>query len=198
MVNIIDVAIATEDELSEAVVQRLLLHFGKKFSSSLLLRRNGFGYLKSNIQKFIELSHSTPVILVTDLDRKACPLVLKEEWLGAKELPAEFLFCIAVREIEAWLLSDAIGVGLFLGLRNQIAIRQPEAILDPKKHLLELAKKGSRDAREALLPEKGSSAVQGLGYNNFLKTFVNGNWSVERASANSPSLQRAINKLAAL
>lgn len=196
--NMIGVAIATEDELSEAVVQKLLLHFGEKFSASLFLRRKGFGYLKSNVQKFIELSRSTPVILVTDLDKKACPLALREEWLGVKELPAEFVFCIAVREIEAWLLSDAIGVSKYLGLRNQVAIRQPEEILDPKRHLLELAKKGNREAKEALLPEKGSAAVQGLGYNSFLKSFVNAIWSVDRASANSPSLQRAIRKLSTL
>ncbi len=66
-------ALATEDELSEAVGLRLLSELPVIMPEPSLFRRNGFGYLKTNISKWRTLARHQAVVVITDLDRKCCP-----------------------------------------------------------------------------------------------------------------------------
>jgi hypothetical protein len=65
------VAIATEDELSEALAETLVIDVVQG-TIGQRLRRSGFGYLRKNIASFTQIAqHVTPVLLLTDLDRNS-------------------------------------------------------------------------------------------------------------------------------
>jgi hypothetical protein len=94
------IALATEDELSEAVGIRLIREVGLPLEVGRLLRKGGFGYLHSRLQSFCQLAQHEPVLLITDLDRRPCAAHLIMEWLGRIPRPHRLLLRVAVREIE--------------------------------------------------------------------------------------------------
>lgn len=188
------VALATEDELSEAVGVKLLSeHPVLAEVSPLLLRKNGFGYLRSRMDSWRQMANRQIVIVLTDLDRQACPLILLDAWLGAgRQVPQNLLLRIAEREVESWLLADHEALGSLFGDRGRFPER-PDNLQDPKQYLLGLARRSTRAVREDLVAQQGSLARQGLGYNRRLVDWVQSEWSPERAAARSPSLSRARN-----
>ncbi len=190
------VALATEDELSERVGQRLLGEVG--LSAALCFRKNGFGYLRNSVGKFRDLARRQPVVLLTDLDNARCPPSLLREWLGERGSPEGFVFRVVVRQIEAWLLADAEAMAGLLGVDATRLPDRPETVLDSKRTLLNLAARAAREVREDLLAPKGAVAAQGLSYNARLCEFVGARWSPARAAERAPSLDRARRALMAL
>lgn len=186
------IALATEDELSEQV--GLILAAEARLDVELRFRRGGNGYLQSRISNFCEMVSFQPVLVISDLDRQRCASQLVAKWLGARVRPANLLIRIAVREIEAWLLADHEAMGGLLGRRAGLP-REPDALLDPKQSLLNLARRAPKRVREELLPLGGALASQGLGYNALLGEFVRTAWSPTRAALLSPSLRRARRRL---
>jgi hypothetical protein len=182
--------VATEDELSEAVAVKLIDQVSNCDRNFDFVRKGGFGYLKSKVDNLCQISRR-PILMVTDLDKVDCPPHLVKEWFGQRKKPANFLFRVAVREIEAWLLADRDGLASFLNISVARIQRDPDAISDPKAYLLRLAEGAPSELRRDLLPPKGAAASQGLGYNARLKRFVDGDWSIERAAQSSDSLARA-------
>ncbi|WP_154716004.1 hypothetical protein [Sterolibacterium denitrificans] len=190
------VALATEDELSEAVGVKLLLeHPVLAETPPMLLRKNGFGYLRSRMDSWRQMASRQVVIVLTDLDRVACPVILLESWLGAERShPQNLLLRIAEREVESWLLADHEALGSLFGSRRQFPM-QPDMLPDPKQHLLGLAQRAPRAVRDDLVAKQGVVARQGIGYNRLLVNWVQAEWSPERAAARSPSLLRARNAM---
>ena len=183
------VALATEDELSEAVGIRLIEEAG--MSVALTLRRGGFGYLKGNMTKWINLVHNgTPLVVLTDSDSTGCAVHLLADWTQGKRLPKNLLLRVAVREVEAWLLADHAAFGNFLGTRGKLP-PHPEALHDPKQTLLNLAKRAPKPMRRDLVAAEGAAARQGLAYNLRLCAFVRATWRPEHAAQRCPSLARA-------
>jgi hypothetical protein len=184
-------AIATEDELSEAVARRLVAEVRPTLQVTQTLRRNGFGYLRSKMTSWCELARHQPVLLLTDLDQLACPVELLQQWRGALNPPADLLMRVAVREVEAWLLADHEAMRSLLGERGRLPA-EPDKLTDPKATLLQLATKyAPRDVRADLVKPIGAMASQGIGYNARLTRWVQSHWQPHRASECSPSLQRA-------
>ncbi len=190
------VALATEDELSEAVGVKLLSeHPVLAATPPLLLRKKGFGYLRSGMDSWRQLANHRIVIVLTDLDRLACPLILLDDWLGAgRQAPQNLLLRIAEREVESWLLADHVALGNLLGDQGRFPV-QPDTLPDPKQHLLGLAKRAPRAVKDDLVAQKAAVARQGLGYNRRLVGWVQAEWSPDRAAARSPSLARARNAM---
>lgn len=190
------VALVTEDELSEAAGMKLLSeHPVLVKTSPMLLRKNGFGYLRSRMDSWRQMANRQIVVVLTDLDRLACPLLLLEDWLGAdRQHPENLLLRIAEREVESWLLADHEALGKLLGSKARFPV-QPDTLPDPKQHLLGLAQKAPRAVREDLVAQQGAVARQGIGYNRRLVDWVQAEWSPERAAARSPSLSRARNAM---
>ncbi len=184
------VALATEDELSEAVGLRLLEEAPHRLHVSLLFRKGGSGYLRSNVSKWCALAKLQPLLLLTDLDRSRCPSALIQDWLGEYSQPEDLVLRIAVREVEAWLLADHEAMRRLLGKKGKFPV-DPDALPDPKQRLLELAKHAKRDVRQDLVAEKGAIAAQGIAYNSRLCEFVKQDWDPRRASIRSESLRRA-------
>lgn len=194
------IMLATEDELSEVVGQRLVSETAGHLHVCQTFRKRGFGYLKSNMQKFLEISRHTPLVLLTDLDRTECAPSLMKDWLGGRKRYPRFLFRVAVRETESWLLADREAIADFLGVSIGRLPTAPDTLLDPKADLLKLARSSkNRRLKQDLLPAPGSTSKIGLGYNAVLGEFVRTQWSCERAVRHSPSLAKAryrINELA--
>lgn len=191
-------AIATEDELSEAVALRLVEEVDPHWTVTHTLRKNGFGYLRAKMPSWCELARQQPVFLLTDLDRVACPAELLQQWRGALNVPSDLLIRVAVREVEAWLLADHEAARSLLGGHARLPA-EPDDLPDPKGHLLRLAAKyATRDVRADLVKATGAIAGQGIGYNARLTHWVRASWAPPRAAGRSPSLHMARVRLAEL
>lgn len=185
------IALATEDELSEAIGLRLIAeNTACSTGEPMRLRKDGFGYLKSGMKKWLELARQRPVLLLTDLDQKACPVLLREEWLAGASLHSALLFRVAVREIESWVLADHAAIRQLIGSKGRLP-EAPDELPDPKQYLLQLARQAPRDVRQDLVRIEGRELRQGLGYNRRLAHWVKAEWNPARAAERSPSLHRA-------
>lgn len=192
------VMLATEDELSENVCVRLIEEHSERIEPSPhRFRKGGFGYLKSRMSSFLDLSQHKPLLLLTDLDKCSCPPALIGEWLSGRLMPAKLLFRVAVREVESWLLADEVGMRQLFGPRFSLP-QAPDDLPDPKSALVNNATKAPRLVRQDIVPDRGSTAKQGIGYNNRLCEFVRTTWSPQRAAQRSPSLSRTIVRLGEL
>jgi len=189
------VCLATEDSLSEAVGYRLLAEVSPHFEVGLTFRKNGFGYLKANIEKFCNVAQRSPLLLITDLDKAKCAASLISKWMGSRPHPDNLVFRVAVREIEAWLLADQVGMKkLLVGGATDLP-KDLDSLPDPKQVLLKLARKAPRAVRNDLVAETEAIASQGLGYNQRMAEFVRKTWDPKRAELCSNSLCRTLNRL---
>lgn len=184
--------LATEDELSESVGLRLLNeHEIFVQAPPMMLRKDGFGYLRSKMDSWKQLAQRQIIMLLTDLDRTPCPVLLLENWLGAGHAcPDNLIFRIAEREVESWLLADHEAMARLMGNKAKLP-NAPDTLPDPKQFLLEQAKKAPRVIRDDLVAATGAMARQGIGYNARLVQWVKTEWCPQRAADRSPSLARA-------
>ncbi len=195
-----DIYIATEDRLSEALAEKIVIASGHKVADKIpkdRRRHAGFGYLKARLPDFIKACRGGVSFLVlTDLDSSPCPPDLLDDWLGAGPKPKNLLLRVAVREVEAWVLADREHFSRWLGVSEMELPADPEESHDPKADLLELAKKSKkRDLKAGLLPKKGAPSKIGLEYNDLLCAFVSCEWDIENAARIAPSLERALRRL---
>jgi hypothetical protein len=115
--NVVPVNLATEDELSEVVLLRILARL-KRYAVGTPYRRGGYGYLKKTIHGWNRAARCVPFIVLTDLDNCECPSRLIEDWLDSPRHP-NLLFRVAVREVEAWLLADRVNFSRFLVIAQE-------------------------------------------------------------------------------
>src|SRR5580658_879547 len=99
--SVIPINLATEDELSEAVLRRLLGFAERGYEIGIVYRRGGFGYLRRTVRGWNRAAPGIPFMVLTDLDHHPCPRALIDDWLTEPQHP-NFLFRVAVREVEAW------------------------------------------------------------------------------------------------
>lgn len=189
------VILVAEDELSGAVLKRLIIFSNCNLAVRQFLNTHGNSKLQAGLAKFKGASRAVAHIVLTDLDRRECPLRLINDW-KVMPLPTEMLFRIAIRQTEAWLLADRQGIAAFLHVAVNKVPTYPEAEFDSKQSLFHLAR-SSRNRRlaEEILPAHGSSAPIGPLYNQRLSEFVERSWDISAALKNAPSLERAIRRL---
>lgn len=191
----IPINLAIEDELSEAVLRRLLRDAGRGYSIGTAYGRSGFGYLRKTIAGWNQAARGRPFIVLTDLDDADCPPSLINDWLTAPKHP-NLLFRVAVREVEAWLLSDTIHFARYLGCPVRQMPDDPDRLADPKRALVGLARRSRfAEIRARVVPKSGSTAQQGPDYNACLSAFVRESWNIVDAAAKSPSLMRTVTRL---
>lgn len=196
MTELIPINIAVEDQLSEAVVRKLLAQSSKKYFIGSCYTKGGFGYLKNKIAGFNNASASgTPFFVLTDLDKDTCAPLKISNWLSVPKHNNLF-FRIAVRSVESWLIADRSSIARFLFISEGKIPNNPDLLDNPKKKLLILAERSRRtEIRDALIPQPGSTAKVGPDYNGTLIRFVMNDWNIQEASENSPSLQSAVNSI---
>jgi hypothetical protein len=192
----IPINLAVEDQLSEAVLRRILSHLDRGYAVGTAYNRGGYGYLKRTVRGWNSAAVGVPFVLLTDLDaRYPCPRALIDDWLPVPQ-HRNLLFRVAIREVEAWLLSDRVNLAEFLGVPEVAVPRQAEILDDPKAALIDLARRSrSRDIRERIVPKLRSTARQGPDYNGCLSEFVSGHWDIEASCKECSSLLRAVHRL---
>lgn len=183
--------IASEDELSEAVLEQLAARNGQ-FQVVQRLRRGGWGYIKRITPGLNQAAVGHPYLVLVDLDTNNCPADLMKSFLGQSVKHRNLQFRVAVRAVESWLLADPAFVTSFLGLPAAHCPSRPDQLNDPKRELVSLAKKSRRAIRHDLVPMAGTSAKQGPNYNAPLVEFVRRFWNVPLASQRSDSLERCL------
>lgn len=183
------IAIATEDQLSEAIALRLIADIPMPHFIQLKLGRTGNGYLRSKMSSWYQMAQHQVMLVLTDLDRANCLVEFRDQWLDA-EPPKNLLLRIAVREVESWVLADHAAMRALIGPKGVLPAA-PDELADPKQSLLKLAKSAPKQIREDLLKTIDGNLAQGLGYNSRLTAWINAEWSPQRAAERSPSLARA-------
>lgn len=191
----IPINLAVEDALSEAVLKEMLKQTDRPFSIGTCLSRGGYGYLKKITPGLNQAAAGMPYLILTDLDNAECPLAIISSWLAQPKHP-NLIFRVAIKEVESWLLAHREAFAEFLGITVSLIPANVDEIADPKQLLINLARKSrKRKLREAIVPERNSTAKIGKDYNGQLIDFVQNYWQVESAQVNSRSLQRAMNAL---
>lgn len=186
----IPINLVFEDDISEFTMMKILGSFGDKYYCGISYPGKGFGYIKTNINGFNQAAIATPFFVLTDLDNYKCPMELITDWLVNPPKP-NFIFRIAVREVEAWLLADRIGYSNFTGVSLANFPLNPEQEADPKQTLINITRKSrKRYLKEDIVPINQNAQI-GPNYNERLMEYVAENWDLGRAMENSESLRRA-------
>lgn len=192
----IPINLAVEDDLSDAVVRRLLSESARPYAAGTTYGRSGFGYLRSTIRGWNRAARGVPFIVLTDLDNDDCAPELIRNWLPEPKDP-NLLLRVAVREVESWLLADRTNLAQYLGVTSSRLPPSPDTLPDPKGFLISLARRSrSREVRARIAPKLGSTAKQGPEYNAALAAFVRNHWDIAASRLNSPSLARTVTRLA--
>ena len=188
------VDLVVEDVLQEAAARRVVAAHAARVTVRRVFGKRGCAFIDSNIHRYAQASRYGRFLVIRDLDALECAPALARQLLPEGE-PGGLVLCVAVREVEAWLLADAESLGEYLGV-GQFEVPSPEAVLDPKKLLIDCARRSRiRRIREGLVPV-GVARVGPL-YNSSMLRYVNEHWRVHRAAGRSPSLLRFVQKMAA-
>jgi Domain of unknown function (DUF4276) len=188
-----DIKIATEDAISEAVVEKIVAQCAPHLVIKGKYGRCGNGYLKKRVLSFCQASRFTPFIVLTDLDTLPCAVTLRNQWLGSQAPQAQFLLRVAIREVESWLLADRDSFARFTGCKPSHITITPENLLDPKAELVRLVSRyGKRSLREQIVPKPNFTVKVGASYNEALCEYVREDWNPEKGAPHSDSLMRAI------
>ena len=190
--TLVPISLVVEDPLGQVVLRRILHERRSDIVVGSCYGNRGYGYIKKRAAGFNKAAKGVPLLMLADLEMECAPAQIATLLPGPKH--HNLLLRIAVRETEAWILADRTGFSSFLGVATRLIPQHPDTITDPKKLIIDLARRcRKRFLREALVPAAGSTARVGPEYNGQLSSFVLYAWSLNEASQNSPSLRRALN-----
>ncbi|MFZ4394082.1 MAG: hypothetical protein ACOYOU_00490 [Kiritimatiellia bacterium] len=190
--------LVAEDALGLALGRRLVQEHDT-LSVWREINARGFSAIKQDITKYNNLARNgVPVLILTDLDSRACCRLLMDEWFGGRPaLDRNMLLRICVREAEAWLMADPDPLARLLRLPIKRFPSCPEQLPDPKLCLLNLARKAPAKIRNGLLPERESTARIGPRYNELLLPLLAA-WNIDQAAKSAPSLAKARHRIGEL
>ncbi len=185
-----------EDDLGRAVLNRVFREFRSAIEPRSFVVAAGKSRIDNRLASYNRAARSLPHIVLRDLDHdsECAPELIPR--LFPSGVSRYMLTCIAVREVEAWLLADRRNCARFLGVRMNDIPYNPEHLEDPKRMIIALARKSrSKDIRDAIPPRPGSTAAKGRGYNGELGRFIMTMWDIGEAAENAPSFARLVRKL---
>jgi len=194
--NPVTIYLAVEDDLSEEVARKVLSSSRQTYLVGAVYGKSGFGFLKKNALGFNRAAQGIPYLMLTDLDQGECAPDLMKEWFGEIPLHPNFLFRVAVREVEAWLLAHRKAFAKFVRISESRIPKDVESIADPKQSLIQLVSRSpNRAMREEIMPPAGSIRKQGPNYNGCLAGYVQKFWNPREAMRSSDSLSRMVKVL---
>jgi hypothetical protein len=179
------VELAVEGIVDEAVARAMLRQCGHEIGT--IRGRRGKGWIDKNAVALRAASDT--ILIIRDLDHDAdCAAKLKRA-LRATDRQG-FLFRIAVRKIESWILADSAGLAAFLRVPEAAIPLNADELSDPKAVLFGLGSKPHGARKTIMFRDEGD-------YTSRIIEFVSNRWSAERASESrrSQSLVRALNRL---
>lgn len=187
-----------EDQLTCALGEQLVSELLPGWALPLPpINKKGITKLIPEIPRFVQQAkHMQPVLCIADTDGK-CPKEQISAWLP-HSVPKSFLFRLAVAEAESWLIADRRALSDYFGIPEKHVSKTPDEEIDPKRHLLSLARKSTNRVLRLEVVSQTDSSKQGSGYNPHLCHFVKMHWLAKRAADNSPSLARAVRRIAHL
>jgi hypothetical protein len=189
--------LAFEDALTESLTLKILRSIPTEYATCTIYNRGGNGYLRRTINGFNNAAKGTPFLVGTDLDEYECPPALINDWL-TRAKHHNLLVRVAVREAEAWVLSDRYRFADFLGIKVTNVPEDAESLPNPKEALVRLARTSRKKRlRDDICPPLNSTRRVGPNYNARLGSFVNESWDPAVARLNSRSLDRTITRLIA-
>ena len=194
--NDIYVTIAVEDVLSESVLKKILAQTGRNYHISLCISKGGNTYLKEKAQAFNQSARGSPFILLTDQDvADECPPEKLRLWLNGNPAHPNFLFRVAVMEIEAWILGDRAAFAQYFKVPIARLPANMDELEKPKEFLVNVARSStSNNIRDDLVPKARTTATVGPNYNGRLRGFVETTWDAFNAGRHSESLRRTFDR----
>lgn len=204
------VYIVGEDPVTLAVINRILIVYAPDLQVIQPLPARG-SEIKKKISSFNQLSQSTPVILLTDLDTDDCAPVLKNKLLEGMKQNTNFILNIAVDEAEAWLMADRENFSAFLAVNVADMPKSTPQKQGGRKALPEmsipikasyylthtLATQSEKEEIREQIAAVGKSC-KGKEYNSALLPFIQNQWDISAAMENSDSLKRMVDRIKAL
>lgn len=181
---------AVEGIVDEAVALKLISDAGG--SPGTVYGKKGKSFLHQKIQGFNNAAKTWPWLVLVDLDYDAeCAPPFCMEWVPD---PARYLcFRVAVRKVESWLLADAESLSHFLGISPNSISNNPEGLDDPKREMVNLARRSRRLAiRKDIVPREGSGRSVGPAYASRMIEYVQSSWRPDVAGRKVESLRRAM------
>lgn len=191
-----------EGDMDEAAAIRIIEAAGHTHGTCF--GKRGCGYIAKKIKNFNLTAQDIHYLTLVDFmdaqqmdTQLECPPEVISIWLPHRR--PKMLFRIVVRELESWLLADRNNLAKFLKINVALLPLDPENITDPKRSLVNLARKSkSPRIREALVPQAQSTAQVGKLYVSEMKIFISEYWNIESARENAPSLDKAMRSLQGL
>lgn len=184
------VSAAVEGDTDAAVARKLIRSVGAEPANVYVTE--GKPNLRSRVAAYNHAAHRAPWLILADLDQDAsCAPSLRDQWVPN----AAPMLCLrfAVRSVEAWLMADAAAFATFLGVPVTKVPSDPEAELDPKRTLVNVARQSRRTAIvKDMVPRQGGGRTVGPAYVSRIIEFVAGDWRPDVAAQRSDSLRRAI------
>ena len=188
---------AVEGKTDEPVARKILKAAGLIPGQRIITR--GKAKLNERLPNWNAAAQRSPWLVIRDLDKdddRFCIPDLQKNLLNDLERNRFMCLRFAVRTIEAWLMADYDAFEEFFGIRRK-AIELPEQLESPKQHLTHICRESNkRLIRERISPRSGSKV--GPGYAALIQEFAEEHWEPQRARANAPSLERALDCLARL
>jgi hypothetical protein len=180
-----------EGDTDEAVALRLLEHVAVSVDATY--GRNGKQWIREKMSGFLNAANYSPWLVIVDLDTDAdCAPPVVPSWVPSPP-PKLLCFRIAVKEIEAWLLSDGETLASFLSIAQSRVPSDPESHPDPKETMVSIARRSRRRAiREDMCPRPGSGRSVGPAYASRLIEYASTLWRPGVAAEVSLSLRKTI------
>jgi len=193
------VTIVTEDIPSEVAAERLLKHVDPEAEIANRLGRTGVGYIRGKLRGFNQAAAGMRILVLADRDSAAnCPATMIQDWIGGPRHP-NLVVRFAEMEVESWVLADQERIAQFLEVLPNRVPTDPDALADPKQALVNLARSSqSRRVRDDMCPPPGATSLVGPAYNDRLQVFLRERWRPNIAARHSPSLRRALPRVAEL
>ena len=186
-----------EGTLDEEVARRILSH--TQHTPGVCYGKRGYGYIKEKLPGFNQAAQSVCYLALVDFMDTGhnCPSEAVAQWLPNPR--PRMIFRLVVRELESWLLADRDGLATFLHIRTAAISSNPEQLTDPKREIVNLARRSRSSAiRSAFVPENGSTAQVGRLYQSSMLDFIQTQWNISQARTAAPSLDRCILRLSGL
>lgn len=185
-----------EDDLSGAMLRRLLSEIRPDCQIALFYPTGGKGNIKRKLRGFNNAARGMSYLILVDLDAEyECPPTLLRDWFNYDKHP-NLHFRIAVKEVESWLLASRSAFSSYLGVSINEIPEISDQIQCPKELLLKIASKSrKKSVRDDIVPPIRSTARVGPNYNARLIEFINQRWDYREAIRFSESLGRTLEYL---